>query len=261
VVWVDRDRRTEHRTKAGLVFLCASTLESTRLLLLSRSGRHPEGLGAASGVLGRYLMDHVWLKAQGFAPRGLPSGTPIETGRCLYLPRFDARDRPFPAPGRGYGVQLYYLPLSERRSYFVASAFAEMPPRPENRVTLDQQQRDAWGIPALRIDYRLGETPHAADQHAVLQSLGGLLDVEFTSLDEAPRPPGSAMHECGTARMGSDPDNSVLDPFNQCWAARGLYVTDGACFPSQGSQNPTLTIMALTARACDHALRDRRRGA
>jgi choline dehydrogenase-like flavoprotein len=69
--------------------------------------------------------------------------------------------------------------------------------------------------------------------------------------------PGTAIHECGTARMGSAPENSVVDPHNECWDARGLYVTDGSAFPSQGVQNPTLTIMALTARACDYAVRKR----
>jgi choline dehydrogenase-like flavoprotein len=79
-----------------------------------------------------------------------------------------------------------------------------------------------------------------------------------TKIDEVPPPPGSASHECGTARMGSNPENSVLDPYNQCWDARGLYVTDGACFLSQGSQNPTLTILALTARACESRLKNPR---
>jgi choline dehydrogenase-like flavoprotein len=77
-------------------------------------------------------------------------------------------------------------------------------------------------------------------------------------MDQVPAPPGIAIHESGTARMGSDPENSVLDPHNQCWDAQGLYLTDAASFPSQGFQNPTLTILALTARACDHALRTRR---
>jgi choline dehydrogenase-like flavoprotein len=88
-----------------------------------------------------------------------------------------------------------------------------------------------------------------------LRELAEVAGVTLTQIDEAPRPPGSASHECGTARMGSDPANSVLDPNNECWEARGLYATDAACFPSQGTQNPVLTILALTARACDHALR------
>ncbi len=259
VVWLDERNCTEERACAPLVFLCASALESTRLLLLSRSPRSPDGLGAASGVLGRYLMDHVKLEAEGVGPPLLAGPTP-EQGRCLYLPRFDARELPAPGPGRGFGVQLGQWPASEERSHFSASSYAEMLPRPENRVTLDPKRRDAWGIPVPRIDCSHGraELVRAREQTAALQALAEVAGVTLTRIDQAPALPGSAIHECGTARMGSDPASSVLDPHNQCWEAQGLYVTDGACFPSQGTQNPTLTILALTARACDHAIRTAR---
>jgi choline dehydrogenase-like flavoprotein len=137
-----------------------------------------------------------------------------------------------------------------------------MPPRPQNRVMLDPSRRDAWGIPVLHIDCVHGdaELKRAREQTAAVRALAELAGVTLASIDEVPNPPGTAIHECGTARMGNDPVTSVLDPHNQCWEAQGLYVTDGACFPSQGSQNPTLTIMALTARACDYAVRSRRHG-
>jgi choline dehydrogenase-like flavoprotein len=260
VVWIDQRNRTEHRARAPLVFLCASALESTRLLLLSRSGRNPDGLGAASGALGRYLMDHIWVRAQGEGSPLSPAAS-LEQGRCLYLPRFDARDLPAPQPARGFGVQLYRLSEGEGPSYFSATSFAEMLPRPENRATLDPKQRDAWGIPVLHIDCAYGDVEfmRAREQVAALRALAELAGVTLTALDEVPPPPGSAIHESGTARMGGDPASSVLDPYNQCWEAQGLYVTDAACFPSQGTQNPTLTILALTARACDHALRTQRK--
>ena len=253
VVWIDQRSRTEERARAPLVFLCASALESTRLLLLSRSPAGPGGLGATSGVLGRYLMDHTLLRASGPMPS---VGPPTEEGRSIYLPRFDARDLPTPGPGRGFGVQLRQTLAGEGRSHFIAASFGEMLPRPENQVTLDPKRRDAWGIPVLRIDCRYGqaELVRAREQASALRELAEVAGVALTQIDEASEPPGSASHECGTARMGSDPANSVLDPHNECWEARGLYVTDGACFPSQGTQNPTLTILALTARACDHAL-------
>jgi choline dehydrogenase-like flavoprotein len=259
VVWLDQRKRTAERTPAPLVFLCASTLESTRVLLLSHSSRSTSGLGAASGVLGRCLMDHVKIQAVGDGPPLAP-GPPQEVGRCLYLPRFDARELPAPRPGRGFGVQLYQHPAGRERSYFSANSFAEMLPREENRVTLDPRRRDAWGIPVLHIDCSHGEIElvRAREQSAALRALADVAGVTLTRIDEVPAPPGASIHECGTARMGSDPANSVLDPHNQCWEAQGLYVTDGACFPSQGSQNPTLTILALTARACDHALRTAR---
>jgi choline dehydrogenase-like flavoprotein len=260
VVWIDRRNRSEERARAPLVFVCASALESTRLLLLSRSARSPDGLGATSGALGRYLMDHIRVVAKG---RGRPLSQRAASAHdnCIYLPRFDARELPNPVPGRGFGVQLLYQALArEERSYFTAASFAEMLPRPENRVTLDLERRDAWGIPVLRIDCTRSdeELTRAREQIAALRELAEVVGVTLTEFDEAPGPPGLAIHESGTARMGSDSASSVLDPYNQCWEAQGLYVTDGACFPSQGSQNPTLTILALTARACDHALRTNR---
>ena len=112
------------------------------------------------------------------------------------------------------------------------------------------------GYPVLRIDcaYSDVELARAREQTRAMRELAEIAEVDLTRIHETPPPPGSSYHECGTARMGTDPTNSVLDGDNQCWDARGLYVTDGACFPSQGFQNPTLTILALTARACHHAL-------
>jgi choline dehydrogenase-like flavoprotein len=158
--------------------------------------------------------------------------------------------------GRGFGVQLYQLPGCSDCSFFGAASFAEMLPRPENRVTLDSERCDAWGIPVLHIDcvHRDIELMRAREQIAALRALVELTGAKLTSLDDVPAPPGAAMHECGTARMGGNRENSVLDAHNQCWDAQGLYVTDAASFPSQGAYNPTLTILALTARACDHAL-------
>jgi choline dehydrogenase-like flavoprotein len=258
VTFVDQEDETVVRMPARLVFLCASALESTRLLLLSRSLRNPDGIKGDSGVLGRFLMDHVMMKAEGLGPE-LPPGPVVADGRCLYLPRFDTRSGEAADENstRGFGVQVYQFPAGGRRSYFTAVAFAEMLPTHTNRVRLDTSRRDAWGIPALHIDCRYGERDLAiaAEQAAALRELADVAHADITGLNESPPPPGSANHECGTARMGTDRTNSVLDPHNECWDARGLYVTDGACFPSQGSQNPTLTILALTARACDHALR------
>ena len=255
VSWVDHRTGSEQRSSAPLVFLCASALESTRLLMLSRPQRSPQGLGANSGILGRFLMDHVCVGAEGIAPRSSAGSLP-EEGRGLFLPRFDARASSVPEPGRGYGVQVHQFPVVGGQSYFLAVSFAEMLPRLENRVTVDPDRRDAWGIPVLRIDcaYDEAELARANTQTQALLELADLAGVTLTKIDQTPRPPGSAFHECGTARMGTDPENSVLDVNNQCWDARGLYVTDAACFPSQGYQNPTLTILALTARACQHAL-------
>jgi choline dehydrogenase-like flavoprotein len=255
VVWLDQQCGAEARVSAPLVFLCASALESTRLLLLSRSSRSPEGLGGASGALGRYLMDHMFLSGWGGGPP-LQPGPILEEGRSIYLPRFDARDELQPRPGRGFGVLLYQFPGRPGRSHLTAVTSGEMLPRPENRVTLHPTRRDAWGIPILHIDcgYSREELARAEEQIVAVRDLAAATGVTLTRVNRRPAAPGSAIHECGTARMGRDPTDSVLDPHNQCWDAQGLYVTDGACFPSQGSQNPTLTILALTARACRHAV-------
>ena len=200
-------------------------------------------------------MDHVMVCAEGVGSHQ-PKERSSEDGRCLYLPRFDARELAAPKHERGYGAQIYQFPVGGGHSYFYVYTFAEMLPRPQSRIALDRHRRDAWGIPVLHIDcaYDEPQLALARKQTRALQELAEVAGVSVRNIDKAPRPPGSAIHECGTARMGADPANSVLDPNNQCWDARGLYVTDGACFPSQGAQNPTLTILALTARACHHAL-------
>jgi choline dehydrogenase-like flavoprotein len=255
VVWIDTQTGREEKSEAQIVFLGASALETTRLLLLSGTSSDPTGLGARSGVLGRFLMDHVMVSAVGKgAP--LPRDAAPKDGECIYLPRFDSRDRPVPARRRGFGVQLNQFPENDEWSHFMAIAFGEMAPRRDNLVRLDDHQRDAWGIPVLNIRCSHGEEDLALakSQNAALVELSETLNVKLTSAQNRPMPPGLAIHECGTARMGSDPASSVFDPHSECWDAKGLYVTDGACFPSQGTQNPTLTMLALTVRACARIL-------
>ncbi|MES1156704.1 MAG: GMC family oxidoreductase [Alphaproteobacteria bacterium] len=259
VVFYDRRARTLVKASAPLIFLCAATLETTRILLTSRSDAHPEGLGGRSGALGRNLMDHVSIKIEGEAPsEGLDPG-PAEQGPCVYLPRFDARETGKLGPERGFGVRVYLgAGTSGGTSYFVAVADSEMLPRAENRVTLSSRT-DAWGIPILHISCSHGETERsvARQQAAALRELADLAGAKLLAPIGDPAAPGSAIHEVGTARMGDDPNNSVLDPYNECWDARGLFVTDGSSFPSEGIQNPTLTILALTARACRRAIETR----
>src|SRR5262249_7941231 len=158
-----------------------------------------------------------------------------QQGRCLYLPRFDARDLPTPPRGRGFGVQVYQSAGDRHRSHFSARSYGEMLPRAENCVTLHPSRKDAWGIPVLHIDAAHShlDRTRGAEQFTALRDLAEAAGVRLTHIDAAPAPPGAANHECGTARMGDDPATSVLDPYNECWDARGLYLTDGACLPSQ----------------------------
>jgi choline dehydrogenase-like flavoprotein len=136
------------------------------------------------------------------------------------------------------------------------SAYGEMLPNPDNRVELHPTLKDVFGIPALRIECSHGpvEIARAVAEREALLELARSLEVAVSHVDPAPAPPGLANHECGTARMGRRPEDSVADPNNECWEARGLYLVDGACLPSQGTQNPTMTYLALTARACAHAI-------
>ena len=175
VSWIDHQTGSEQRSSAPLVFLCASALESTRLLMLSRSKKNPQGLGGNSGVLGRYLMDHVIVGMEGFG-QAEPDWPAPEQGRCLYLPRFDARELPAPHTGRGFGMQVYQFPIGGGRTWFFAFAFAEMLPRLENRVTIEPNRRDAWGIPVLHIDCAYDEAQFALAraQTQALRELAGV---------------------------------------------------------------------------------------
>ena len=141
--------------------------------------------------------------------------------------------------------------------------FGECLPRRENRVSLNRDKRDKWGMPTLDIDMRYGPNELAmrpdmeASAVAMLKAAGL---GEIKGFDHTPRP-GEVIHEMGTARMGRDPRQSVLNAFNQCHDAANVFVTDGACMTSSACQNPSLTYMALTARACAHAVGEWKRGA
>jgi choline dehydrogenase-like flavoprotein len=129
-----------------------------------------------------------------------------------------------------------------------------MLPRKENGVMIDPEKVDAWGIPVLRIECAHGDNERAMAKDA-LETIKEMVDAAgFRTLytSSTPAPPGFCIHEVGTARMGVDPKSSVLNKWNQSWDVKNVFVTDGACFVSQGCQNPTLTMMAITARACDY---------
>jgi choline dehydrogenase-like flavoprotein len=154
---------------------------------------------------------------------------------------------------RGYGIELDVdVPEGSKGRLCWMGAWGEALPTWENRVSLDPTTRDAWGIPAARIGCGYGENEArmARDALRCLEELAaaGGFDIEKASSDLAP--PGFSAHEMGTARMGADPRNSVLNRYNQSWDVKNVFVTDGACFTSAGFQNPTLTMMAITVRAC-----------
>lgn len=277
VEYVDRSARTTHVVGGRLVVVCASAIESVRILLNSRSSKHPHGVGGSSGRLGRYLCDHVTVALTGDVDEADAEASPAEdafdfAATGLYIPSFcTAESTNFPG---GYGVQ---VGIGRGKPTWGMFALGEMKPRPENRVSLDPVKHDAWGIPAARI-----ECGHSADEVKMVAHMrrtlpeiaaaGGLrvdanLDlgrgnIIFRMLRSRVFTgygaywPGAAIHETGGARMGEKPDDSVLNPVCQCWDAENVFVTDGACFVSSGFQNHTLTMMALTVRACEFIARD-----
>ena len=259
------DRRTGDRIEieGRSVVLCASALESTRLLLNSSTGEHPDGLANSSGALGRYLMDHTYgISFHGRAPRR--STEDYEpSGNGGFMAGFRNVTEPTEVFKRGYAIELQVVtrrPGRARRlrrgvrDYFWISAFGEVLPDADNRVELDPERVDAWGIPTLRVSARYGDNERAMaqDQVTTLQEMLDAGGFEVGSSETELSPPGASAHEMGTARMGSDPGTSVLNAHNQAWDVPNLFVTDAASFTSSGHRNPTLTIMALTVRACEY---------
>ncbi len=272
---------------AKVVVLCASALESTRILLNSKSRQYPTGIGNGSGVLGHYLMDHLYqISAGGIAPMLRGSEYDYSDGRAngIYVPRFRNIFDKTPKFIRGYGMQgaVRFNPgfgfaravrgfghdfkkivrEAPREVAWGLGAWCEMLPQFENKVTIDENKVDAWGIPVLHIDCKHGDNERAmaVDALETIREMAEAARFEITSFSDQPAPPGFCIHEVGTARMGADKKTSVLNKWNQVWDVSNVFVTDGACFTSIGCQNPTLTMMAITARASDYIADQYKRG-
>jgi choline dehydrogenase-like flavoprotein len=257
VSWVENGE--EREASARVIALAASTIESTRLLLNSSCERHPNGLANSSGTLGKYLMDHTAITGiRGTFPAHVVARMPTRGPRIAwsYIPQFRNVKRSEPDFLRGYAASVFSM-----GAVVELTVFGEMLPREENRVTIDPVRRDRWGIPIPRIACSHSDNERAQAKDAIdrcremLESAGCALDAGAPVL----APPGKAIHEVGTARMGSDPKTSVLDPYNRCWDVKNLFVVDGSCFVSQGVQNPTLTMMAIALRAAERIVSLRRR--
>ncbi|MEM1309830.1 MAG: GMC family oxidoreductase [Cyanobacteria bacterium P01_H01_bin.153] len=283
VAFVDRLTKTAHEVRSRLVVLCASAIESVRILLHSTAEHQPHGLANESGVLGRYLMDHV-STTQFFWLPGLPTPRetlPLSGSESFFIPRFcNLESAQSEAFLRGYGlwggIHRFAVPSVLQKVGDGMIGFlighGEVLPRPENRISLSPNIVDAWGIPAAHIDCAWSDNEHQMVAHmrqtiqATVEAAGGQC-YAVTELFHMPAiapwmrrveksltpvaPPGYYIHEVGGARMGRAAQNSVVNADNQCWEAPNVLVTDGACWPSSGWQSPTLTEMAITARACD----------
>ena len=272
--WVDAGTGQRTELHADLIVLCASSIESVRILLNSRTDQHQDGLGNSHGQLGRHMLDHnfavatgqsgeSYRKFQGSFERRPSNPLDLAADLDFYLPDF-CRTLEHRTFVRGFGIQGMLTPTR-----FGLAAFGEMLPHPDNRVTLSNRT-DALGIPIANISMRRRENDleMIAAQLEQIRQVAEAADLEIRMplpallrglLWKAVGPQvgvlhlGLAIHETGGARMGADPQTSVLNHQNQLWDIPNLLVTDGACFPNTGCQNPTLTIMALTARACELA--------
>lgn len=284
--FIDRNSRKLVTARAAMVVLAASPIESVRLLLNSASAMHPGGLGNSSGALGRYFMDQLpclafgsFSRAKGWAlDESAPTDPFYSPSGGIFIPRFGEGDA-----DRGdfdYQGSIGRAPVAENADARLAFfGFGRMLPYADNRITLDRRRRDAWDIPVPHIRCVMHEEERALLSRqeqtliSMIKEVGG--DLEFigspTGLKEMGRGAfpdadafsrfmfrkwfgktmcmGAAIHETG-ARMGEKPDASVLNPHNQLWDAPNVLVTDASAFPGSGVTGTTLTVMALTLRAC-----------
>ncbi len=276
---IDAETKEKLFFKADIIFCCASAIASTAILMQSKSKRFPNGLGNDSGELGHNLMDHHYAvgasgEVDGFDDKYYKGRRP----NGFYIPRFrnlgdkKTKQKKFI---RGYGYQggasrTNWQHAVAELSYGEAlkddilkpgpwkvgmGGFGECLPYHENKMTLNYEKLDEWGLPTISFDAEIKENEiemrkDMRDQAVAMLKSAGYKNVEGY-LGKAV--PGACIHEMGTARMGHDPKTSVLNKYNQIHAVPNVYVTDGACMTSSACQNPSLTYMALTARAANHA--------
>lgn len=273
---IDSNTRATRIYEAKVIFVCASAVATAQILLNSKSEAFPRGLANSSDMVGRNLMDHLYaLRVAGVLPDGPNTFYHGRRPTGLYIPRY----RNVSEPGdflRGYGFQGSVTrkdwkaealgkpgvgaDLKQRTHtpgpwIMQLSGFGEMLPNPDNRVTLHSTRKDQWGMPVIEIDCAHGPNEQKiakaiiADAKQMIEAVGGTILNIFAK----PAAPGLGIHEMGTACMGKDPSHSVLNAFNQTHDVPNLFITDGAAMASSACQNPSLTYMALSARAADHA--------
>lgn len=278
VNFLDSESRQSYKAKAKVVLVAASTLESARLLLLSKSEKYPNGIGNSSGLVGHHFCEHLmgpgvngfWKEMVG-KPRTIDDGRP----GGFYIPRFrnvNDKQQNFirgygfeggsgttMVPGSvfeqsGFGEEYKKRVRDYASAMFSFEAFGEVLPRYENSVGIDPDLKDAWGVPVLKFSYRFGDNERkmAQDMYETGREMFKAAGFEITSSSKDPRTEGWSIHELGTSRMGNDPKTSVLNQFEQSHDVKNLFVVDGSAFVNASAQNPTWTIMALCWRSCDY---------
>jgi choline dehydrogenase-like flavoprotein len=283
---IDRKTKQELELTARVVVLAASTIESTRLMLNSKSRAYPTGIANSSGAVGHYFCEHIMGPgATGFLPqlagREVTNDDSRPTG--LYIARFRNLAEKHPDFIRGYGFQggagcgeypwvahgvggfgssfktavraKYPTPLS-------IIAFGEVLPRWENIVETDPEVKDAWGVPSVRFNYRFGDNERkmAKDMADTAEEMMRATGAEQISVRREHFIEGASIHELGTARMGTDPKTSVTNSFGQTHDVKNLFVLDGSIFVTAGCQNPTWTVLALARRGSEYLAEQLRTG-
>jgi choline dehydrogenase-like flavoprotein len=286
VHFVDAVSQREYTAKGKVILLAASTLESARILLLSKSRLYPNGIGNSSGHVGHNFCEHIMGPGVvGLMKERVGKRPTLDDGRPggFYVPRFRNLSDRHPKFIRAYGFEgssgctmfphhAYNTPgfgtsfKEEVRKYYGAfismGGFGEVLARYENYVDLDPVIKDKWGIPVLRFHYRFGDNEKrmAQDMAETAQEMFETAGLEIVDVDRQVLTEGWSIHEMGTARMGNDPKTSVLTQFQQSHDVKNLFVVDGSSHVSASCQNPTWTIMALCWRSCDYLVEEFKRG-
>jgi choline dehydrogenase-like flavoprotein len=298
VIYIDKHTGEERIAKARVVVLAASSAESVRILLNSKSARFPNGLANSSGLLGKYIMDTVGAGLNGQVPafENLPlhnedgaGGDHVYSPWWLYREQLAGKlgfargyhiefstGRRMPGLGTTGGLEALTqgsygrrFKADARRYYGSKVGFAgrgEMIPNDDSFCELDSIVKDKWGIPVLRFHWKWSEHELRQVAHqqqtfkALIEAMGGKAEEPASDPLKAIRPGGNVKHEVGGAVMGADPKKSVANPWCRAWDVKNLFFCDGAPFCSNADKNPTLTIMALAWRTADHVLEEMGRG-
>jgi choline dehydrogenase-like flavoprotein len=281
---IDSESKLTYEFKSKIIFMCASTVPTTSILMQSKSSRFPNGLGNDSGELGHNLMDHHFQIGADGTYDGFEDK--YYTGRRpngIYIPRFqniggNTKSKDFL---RGYGYQggasrtdwkkyvkeasygeeLKQAIVKPGKWVMGLNGFGEVLPYHENKMYLDYDKTDNWGLPTVTFDAKLRENELSMRKDMQLQAMEMLDKAGFKDVKpyESSYALGLGIHEMGTARMGRDPKTSVLNSFNQMHSVKNIFVSDGSCMASSGNVNPSLTYMAITARAVDYAVNELRK--
>jgi choline dehydrogenase-like flavoprotein len=288
VQYFDRETKREQQVRARVVVLGASCIDSTRILLNSKSNIYPQGIGNGSGVIGKYLCEQVRFHVKAFLPAlygQAPTNDDGIGGEHIYMPRFNHRGarRDYL---RGYGMQFWNTGCQAGAGHFAKGVggfgveykrdvrrrypawvemhpYGETLPRADNYVTVEGTPTDQYGVPLPKIVYSIGDNERKMvnEMYDTCEEILHQAKAEIHELRRGETDSnGSAIHEHGTCRMGADPKRSALNSFNQMHEVKNLFVVDGSAFTTASEKNPTLTILAMAWRATDYLAAEMKKG-